>query len=308
MASRKFPWAAGIILLFPLATLFTYIGMTSNGSSSHHTEVQSGLFSLEAIKQGMSSKVWADNQAEAARKVWDTATKMSNEDGALMDGFKLYSLFPETFNCDKNFFRRIGSEGDGGKWSCGEFFKPKENDCVAVSLGSNGQFDFEESILQHTNNQCTIYTFDCTGTWKPPHENIKFNSWCLGKDQVIDGRIYKSWDTITADLGIKHVDFFKIDIEGFEWVAMPTILENWGKNKGVMPKQISIEMHFWNSPAGTLPKYQTIQTANGPNFLHPIVNFFKAFYDAGYHVAATEYNPQSSPAGCCQEYTFVKAD
>ncbi|ORY41275.1 hypothetical protein BCR33DRAFT_852285 [Rhizoclosmatium globosum] len=157
-------------------------------------------------------------------------------------------------------FRKLGAGnvangGDGGKWSCTEFFQPAPRSCVVVSLGSRGEFDFENSILEYTNNDCTIYTFDCTGTWISPNPNIKLYSWCLGNDEIIEGRIYKTWHSITKELGLTHVDYFKIDIEGYEWVAMPTVLENW--ELGVLPKQIAIEIHLWSpQPEGVAEPYQ----------------------------------------------------
>ncbi|KAI9331957.1 methyltransferase domain-containing protein [Obelidium mucronatum] len=195
------------LVLFPAAALLTFLAVTYDGSTG--LRVPTFVFNLANVKTGVAAKTWADERAVAVQKVWDIAASMTPEEAAQVDSEKLYSLFPETYNCDKNFFRRIGSAGDGGKWSCGEVFQPKEDSCVAVSLGSNGQFDFEESILAHTKNKCTVYTFDCTGTWTPPNENIKFFPWCLGKDEVVNNRVYKSWGSITSDLGLTNVDFFQ---------------------------------------------------------------------------------------------------
>ncbi|KAI9331959.1 methyltransferase domain-containing protein [Obelidium mucronatum] len=294
------------LVLAPATGLLIFVAVTYHTSKGMMNASGANEFSLADVKTGVAAKKWADEQAVRVQKVWDIAASMTPEEAALVDNEKLYSLFPETYNCDKNFFRRIGSAGDGGKWSCGEFFKPQEDSCVAISLGSNGQFDFEESILAHTENKCTIYTFDCTGVWTPPHENIKFFPWCLGKDEVVDNRIYKSWGRITNDLGLTNVDFFKIDIEGFEWVAMPSVLENF--HLKVMPKQISIEMHMWKQPDGVPELYQSPNTANGLDFIHPAINFFRAFYKAGYHLASAEYNYRSGDSHCCQEFTFVRTE
>ncbi|KAJ3027133.1 UNVERIFIED_CONTAM: hypothetical protein HDU68_004367 [Siphonaria sp. JEL0065] len=292
-----------ILVFVPAALVLSFLAVTYKNPKTTSTN-GSFVFSLNNIRHGISSKFWAEDRSATVQKVWELAEAMTPEEAAKVNNEQLYSMFPETYNCDKNFFRRIGGEGDGGKWSCGEFFKPKEGNCVAISLGSNGQFEFEESILAHTKNNCTIYTFDCTGTWTPPNPQIKFHPWCLGNDGVFNSRIYKSWESITNDLGLTHVDFFKIDIEGFEWVAMPSVLEHW--NLKVMPKQISIEMHMWPQPEGVPEHYQTTTTPSGIDYLHSAINFFRAFYKAGYQVAAAEYNPLSTNH-CCQEFTFVRS-
>ncbi|KAJ3069037.1 hypothetical protein HDU99_003045, partial [Rhizoclosmatium hyalinum] len=255
-------------------------------------------------KVPVTPKEWAEARASQMFKAWESAERMSPAEAASVSLIDVYSLFPETFSCDRNNFERLGGDDDGAKWTCGEYFQPAPGNCTAVSLGSNGQWQFEESILEHTNSDCIVYTFDCTGTWIPPHNNIRFFPWCLGEDKIIDGRVYKTWDSITRDLGLTHVDYFKMDIEGFEWLALPPALDNLAQG-GVLPKQIALEMHLWPQAEGVAKPYQATSTKKGLDFVHPMINLFRKFYSLGYHIGAVEYNHLSSPYGCCQEFTFI---
>ena len=55
------------------------------------------------------------------------------------------------------FIDSVGkTEGDGGKWFCAEYFKQTE-ECVIFSIGSNGDFSFEESMNKMTGGRCKVF-------------------------------------------------------------------------------------------------------------------------------------------------------
>lgn len=83
-------------------------------------------------------------------------------------GFDRYALFDAIVLCpDGGPPRRVGSDGDGGKWLCpldnglgnetqaaalvpADAPPPTRNQssCIVYSVGSNNQFDFEEAMLK----------------------------------------------------------------------------------------------------------------------------------------------------------------
>ena len=47
------------------------------------------------------------------------------------------------------------TEGDGGKWFCGEYFK-QNKECVIFSIGSNGDFAFEAGMYEMSGGRCKV--------------------------------------------------------------------------------------------------------------------------------------------------------
>lgn len=68
----------------------------------------------------------------------------------------LHKLPPLHEPCAPNTLERIGTDGDGGKWVCGDYFPKNLTDCVIFSLGSFGEFSFEQAISEYTKNQCMV--------------------------------------------------------------------------------------------------------------------------------------------------------
>merc|ERR1719343_1299572 len=69
--------------------------------------------------------------------------------------------YEPSFGCV--FEERVGNAGEGGKWVCDpQRIKEKaETDgCLVYSIGSNGQFDFEESVHGSISRKCEIHTID----------------------------------------------------------------------------------------------------------------------------------------------------
>ena len=164
---------------------------------------------------------------------------------------------------------------------------------MVYSVGSNNNFDFEAAIVKST--ECSVHTFDCTVIPKVPRilaGRVVFHRWCLGARDVIEESVvegsagsrvaYKTWDTTLRDLNHTKIDLLKIDIEGYEWDVLGSVLT--GPHT---PYQITGELHFgtfWNSAklwwAGRL------MTA-GESAL-----WARRFYDHGYRVAHKASNPR----------------
>ncbi|TPX34635.1 hypothetical protein SmJEL517_g02668 [Synchytrium microbalum] len=264
------------------------------------------------IVGGISKAQWSAINSYGRKLVLDAASTLSREDAATMKLEDIYGLFTESYDCDNNLYSRLGGEsGDGGKWICGEYFK-NSSDTVVVSVGSSGNFKFEDAVIAHSPD-IKIHTFDCTGNWS--HPPVVFEPWCLsGEDKVMgDGKIYKLWPSLLRDAGIPKVDLLKIDIEGYEWATIPHLLRN--STYEQLPRQISIELHLWKkfldgSTVGVPADYLAFNldqsySAIAFDYLHPTISLFQDFFAAGYEIAAAEMNPESAPAACCSEYTFV---
>ena len=67
----------------------------------------------------------------------------------------------ESISCPLNQFRL--AQNDGGKVIC-DPYRLEGEDCLVYSIGSNGDFQFEEAIKK-INPRCEIHTFD--HTWTP---------------------------------------------------------------------------------------------------------------------------------------------
>jgi len=190
--------------------------------------------------------------------------------------------YEPSFHCE--FEERIGLMGDGGKWVCDptriqQAVKSGKEKCLVYSVGSNGDFSFEESVLSEISKDCEVHTFDPmkAGTWKAP-EGVKYHSVALGESSPA-----KPLAQIVKELGHvgRKIDLFKIDCEGCEWDTF----KNWF-GSGVDIRQIQVELH-WKA---------------NPEVIH---DFFDFLFQQGYVV----FNKEPNTLGCqgeCIEYAFLK--
>jgi FkbM family methyltransferase len=160
---------------------------------------------------------------------------------------------------------------DGGKWLCGlqEVHKLRSHSsiiepvyygagrahyddadtrapCIVYSMGSNNEFSFERRVRKIAPG-CEIHTFDPTvketGDGKATYDRYHGDFGFGGTDGVtntIGTRQFpiKSIATIMSELKHSHVDYLKVDVEGFEWEFLSKV--DWSVTK---VGQILVELH-----------------------------------------------------------------
>ena len=148
-------------------------------------------------------------------------------------GFGGTILNQSLFTCPHEF--RFGKLGDGGKWVCDphriladnkeEEDAKSESSCLVYSIGSNGNFQFEEETFKHVSPSCEIHTFDLVMDNRGKNfadeakkTGVSFHHWGLGKKTKNMLRM-KTFKEMMIEL--KHeqrtVDLMKIDCERCEY-------------------------------------------------------------------------------------------
>jgi len=228
---------------------------------------------------------------EAIEKIPKNQLQRFARKGQWVTHFEPHELLYPTFECDQQFVKRVGADGDGGKWMCTNFFKPEE-ECTIFSLGSRGDFSFEEAIDKETGGRCQIHTFDCTGEWN--HTISKFHNWCLGsEDTVIDGKIFKTLATIAKELKVKSIDLLKMDIEEYEWPVFESLLT---QPTSFLPRQVLFELHF-----GMVDNILDFKPEEG--WITHSLRMANWLRTMGYRIAFREINPWG---GTACEYVIVR--
>lgn len=209
------------------------------------------------------------------------------------NGQMLWGRFEPFVTCPPGMeLARIGAGGlaDGGKWVCGiTSLKPP---CLVYSLGSHGQFDFEDAVLNST--QCEVHTFDCTITGESRAVGRHFyHQICLGTDEVHNGSVYMSWATVLKHLGHeqRQVDLLKVDIEGFE----VEFLQEWFEQTTDYPQQLAIEMHYSHH----------FETPRHMMTLGDMSLFMMHLYNLGYALYSKEVNAPY-PSNC--EFSLIRVE
>eukprot|EP00536_Pseudo-nitzschia_multiseries_P018461 jgi/Psemu1/55717/gm1.55717_g len=230
--------------------------------------------------------------------------------------------FEPEFTCPHEF--RLGKLGDGGKWVCDPYritetetettggggtttttgtttTKQKETTkkCVVYSIGSNGNYQFEEAVFEHVSRDCEIHTFDINASNRgkdfdkeAKRRGVNFHHWGLGPEKTTkahkkknkNATTMKTFQEIITDLNHRQstIDVVKIDCERCEYEQYEQWLEDW-KETGVTVRQILIEIHNSDLPH--------------------VVNLFEVFQKAGYVMFHKEANYQNE--GKCIEAAFL---
>ncbi|KXJ88515.1 methyltransferase domain-domain-containing protein [Microdochium bolleyi] len=155
--------------------------------------------------------------------------------------FTIWDYTTAAFNCPHSV-QRIGRLGDGGKWICGlelleELPAPKTPEspspCVVYSFGINTESSFEDALLSRTKG-CEIWGYDFSVNDFGPQLNrsadyvsrAHFNK--AGIAGVTDTKkkppFYSIQDLLKKN-GHDHIDVLKMDIEGFEFDTMRSIID-----------------------------------------------------------------------------------
>ena len=175
--------------------------------------------------------------------------------------------------------------------------------CEMISIGSNGEWGFEEAVQLNTN--CVTHTFDCTvseNPRKPNIDSINFYPFCISsKNEVKDGREYATYSQIIEKTGMTTPPaLFKIDVEGFEYDVMAQMLDEAEKNNKMhmLPNQISVELHYATRMYDVPWMSRSVTTAEIAMFVGMM--YRKGGYMISHHKA---FGP-----GCyaCAEILFVR--
>ena len=118
--------------------------------------------------------------------------------------------------------QRVGGHGDGPKWTCDPHRLLKRKDCLVYSVGSNGDYTFEDAMVELLDKQCEIHVFDPDDYARPndsENKNIHFHQWALASSEAESGPNKKSFPEILKVLGheSRTIDILKIDCEFCEW-------------------------------------------------------------------------------------------
>ncbi|KAF8055946.1 ARMC8 [Scenedesmus sp. PABB004] len=212
-----------------------------------------------------------------------------------------WKVFAPTVACPPDRpLKLYGGAGDGGKALCSlESFRGSAGDCVIYSMGSNGNFLFEEAMLRDT--PCKVHTFDCTFDGRSLDAGARhtYHKWCIGAAPpdgggAMPGAEWRTYANVTAALGHARVQVLKADIEGWEYVLLGT----WSDPAAPLPEQLAIEVHVDKvSKTNYVPH---TPAGLGLFFLHLANLGYAAFFqevNAGFPGVACEFSFLRVPRG-----------
>ena len=135
-----------------------------------------------------------------------------------------------------------------------------------------------------------------------PHHistRTRFHKVCLGADdKIIDGRQFMSWNSLNKLTGHNGtIDLLKIDIEGWEYDALP-----WIVNAPNAPVEIVMELHSGVLHVERINSYSKY-TIDVMKTFSQRLNLFRSLYSAGYYILAVTGNKGWRGAA---EYSFAR--
>jgi FkbM family methyltransferase len=201
------------------------------------------------------------NRKIAERHAWLSKKHKEGSYFGAITGAEMWYMFLPTYPCLWTMEKQPSSAEihDGGKWLCGlqEVHTLRSergktygvhqlyNDttkCIVYSMGSNNEFSFERRIRTVAPG-CEVHTFDPTvvesGDGKDAYDTYHGDYGFGGKDAT-KGLSFpiKSIATIMNELKHTHVDYLKVDVEGYEWNFLSEV--EWGSTR---VGHILIELH-----------------------------------------------------------------
>eukprot|EP00558_Chaetoceros_sp_UNC1202_P003000 CAMPEP_0197236244 /NCGR_PEP_ID=MMETSP1429-20130617/3425_1 /TAXON_ID=49237 /ORGANISM="Chaetoceros sp., Strain UNC1202" /LENGTH=324 /DNA_ID=CAMNT_0042694999 /DNA_START=107 /DNA_END=1081 /DNA_ORIENTATION=+ len=224
-------------------------------------------------------------QSTRPNALFDQKDEIYQEHAKQANIFWVENYDPE-FTCQHE--RKVGPLGDGGKWVCDPHRIDKDN-CIVYSVGSCGDFTFEEAVLKDVSKSCEIHTFDVLAERNgedfaelAKKAGVEFHHYGLGSPGRGNPNGKRFKDIIPE---LKHegktIDMMKIDCESCEWGQYVEWIEDW-TNSGVKVRTLLIELH--KAPLPATP------------------DFFKKMLDAGYIIYHKDINGLRSLG---VEYGFV---
>jgi hypothetical protein len=186
--------------------------------------------------------------------------------------------YEPTFSC--RFEQRLGMNGDGGKWICDVYRLKNLKSCLIYSLGSNGEFSFENETKRYLPH-CDIHTFDL--------KEFNCTNLCtFHKVKIGDGfNGTKTLRMIMSDLehSGRILDILKIDIEGGEYEFFDDLF-NTTDYISENIRQILVEIHL--SRIISIVNNVTIYDYNK---IHHLFQLFHDNHFVIFHKEVNLYNP-----------------
>eukprot|EP00980_Cylindrotheca_fusiformis_P003729 scaffold825_cov147-Cylindrotheca_fusiformis.AAC.4 len=178
----------------------------------------------------------------------------------------------------------------------------KKSSCSMISIGSNGQWGFEEKVVRATD--CKTHTFDCTvsNPRKPRNANIHFYPHCIANEnKQIDGRNYTTYSKMMELAGLTEApSLFKMDVEGFEFDVLAQMLEEAMESDSMetLPVQISVELHYATRMYDIPWRMRRLTAAE-------ISSFMGMMYNRGGYLPV-HYEAMDPGCYACAEMLFVR--
>lgn len=216
-----------------------------------------------------------------------------------------FKVFENTSAACPTELRRVGAGYGEGKMLCAVAEVLSKSNIV-ISLGSAGDYSFEEAIAEN-NMSPKFHTFDCTGSFEYSGrfaDRITFHKKCIGAtDTVQHGRQFITYSTLLKQLGNPYVGLLKMDIEGYEFDVLPSVLEVADEQ---MPVMIAIEVHYASQMPELTWSYKHSRNRRGNRVVggkSPAELALFAFYllHKGYVLISKENN-----CATCSEMVFLK--
>lgn len=137
-------------------------------------------------------------------------------------------------------------------------FCRKSNILTYFTVGSAGQWEFEEDIFDRTD--CVVHTFDCFDEYIPPkriQSRVFSHFLCItGKRRENNNPRFLRYDELLRRANVStRVTFLKMDIEGSEWISLPDILDMGKRTPQLLPKQIMLELHRYSPFVSSFPQH-----------------------------------------------------
>ncbi|KAG9028591.1 hypothetical protein FRB95_006311 [Tulasnella sp. JGI-2019a] len=161
--------------------------------------------------------------------------------------FTVWDFFPPAFNCP-HIVERIGALGVGGKWVCGLDKIAEKEDCVVYSFGSSWESSYEAGLLTRTK-YCKMYGYHYDSKkFGPEVRSIDRLGWRtkfqrFGLSWTDEEPNFRTLPSLMFDNGHDFIDLLVIDIEGWEFPALTTVLQSYAGL--TLPfGQLQVEIHM----------------------------------------------------------------
>jgi hypothetical protein len=221
------------------------------------------------------------------------------EDGYDSAGWWYSHNLQPNFSCFN--MERVGGLDDGPKWTCDPHRLLQRDNCLIYSIGSAGQYQWEQGLIQRLESHCEIHVFD-PGNYSRDDmpANIHYHQWGLKSsyDENYNPSLYKGINPVemlTYQQNLRRlghedrvIDIFKLDCEKCEWSSY----KDW---IGGNIRQLIVEVHGVPSPKGPNEWHHAA---------HNVSDFFDEFEKQGFAMYFKEPNVYTRSA--CVEFGYIK--